>query len=320
MDGALGSSRDAVAGRYLLVDRIGAGAMGTVWRAYDLRTQRWVAAKVLAEHNGTMLLRFVREQGVRIHHEHVVAPTGWAADDDTVVFTMDLVRGGSVTQLLAEHGPLPVEYVAVLLDQLLAALAAVHAAGVVHRDVKPANLLLEVTGSAAPHLRLGDFGVAVAQGSPRLTQAPGMVGTEGYAPPEQEAGLPPHPTQDLYAAGRVGIQLLTGLGPQRQTGAPPGPLAPLLTALVAPDSRARPASAAAARRQLAGLGVAPWRQRPGGPVVTDRLGEASVPLPRALLLPERVAGRRTPPGVLVAAGCFTGAIGLSAAALVRVLG
>ena len=124
--------------------------MGSVWRAWDLRREAYVAAKVLGQHDAATLLRFVREQSLRIEHPHVVAPHGWAADDDKVVFAMDLVRGGSVATLLGDHGPLPVPYVAVLLDQLLHGLSAVHAAGIVHRDLKPANLLLDATGTGAP--------------------------------------------------------------------------------------------------------------------------------------------------------------------------
>jgi len=321
----LGTSDHPVAGRYVLVDQIGAGGMGSVWRAYDIRTQSWVAAKVLTQRTSAMLLRFVREQGLRIQHPHVVAPTGWAADDDVVVFTMDLIRGGTVADLVAEHGPLPLGYAAVLLDQLLQALGAVHAAGVVHRDVKPANLMLEVTGRSRPHLRLGDFGVAATTDAVRLTQAPGMVGTEGYAAPEQAAGAPPDPRQDLYAAGRVAIQMLTGLGPRLQTGIPDTPLAPLLRALTAEDPADRPASAADAQRWLLLLGAernpGGFRPRPDGPEVRDRLGDAVMPLRRGLALPEAAARRRTGSARLAAAaGCFSGAIALCAVALTRILG
>ena len=183
-----GSRSAPLAGRYVLIDQIGAGGMGSVWRAWDLRTDRFVAAKVLGQHGGGMLLRFVREQSIRIQHPHVVAPDGWAADDDLVVLTMDLVRGGSVQTLLDEHGRLPPGWVAVVLDQVLQALSAIHAAGVVHRDIKPANLLLEATGTGPPHVRVGDFGVATRAGDVRLTQAPGTVGTDGYLAPEQLHG------------------------------------------------------------------------------------------------------------------------------------
>jgi len=251
-----------LAGRYVLLDQVGAGAMGSVWRARDLRTGGLVAAKVLGAHDSTMLLRFVREQSVRIVHPHVVAPTGWAAEDHRVVFAMDLVHGGSVETLLAEHGPLPVSYVAALLDQLLQALDAVHAAGFVHRDVKPANLLLE---PGPPHLRLGDFGVAVPVDDVRLTRGPGVVGTHGYLAPEQAAGAPPDPRQDLYAAGVVAAQLL---GDRLPPPVPDGPLRPLIEALTDPDPALRPLTAAAALERLRRIDVrrdGPW------PDVPDRL-------------------------------------------------
>src|SRR5690348_9676418 len=133
---------EVFAGRYELVDPVGHGAVGAVWRAWDRRRRRYVAAKILQQSDAYALLRFVREQGVRIAHPHVLAPASWAADDDKVLFTMDLVKGGSLARLVADYGPLPPHYVCVLLDQLLAGLAAVHAEGVVHRDVKPANVLL----------------------------------------------------------------------------------------------------------------------------------------------------------------------------------
>src|SRR5262245_60824224 len=230
-----------LAGRYVLIDQIGSGGMGSVWRAWDLRTQAFVAAKVLGQHDSAMLLRFVREQSVRIRHPHVVAPSGWAAEDDLVVFTMDLVRGGSVQTLVGDHGALPPTYVAVVLDQALQALEAVHDAGVVHRDVKPANLLLEPTGTRRPHVRLGDFGVAALVDEVRLTRFPGAIGTDGYMAPEQAHGAAPDPRQDLYALGRVGVQMLTGLGPRHQAGIPDGPLRPLLAALTQQDSDRRPA-------------------------------------------------------------------------------
>ena len=265
-----------LAGRYVLADQIGVGGMGAVWRARDLRTGRWVAAKVLGRHDAGLLLRFVHEQSVRIRHPHVVAPTGWAAEDVIVVLTMDLVRGGGVDALLAEHGPLPEPYVRVLLDQTLQALAAVHAAGIVHRDVKPANLLLEATGSERPHLRLADFGVAAPVGERRLTRWPGPVGTDGYMPPEQLRGDPPDPRQDVYAAGVVAVELLTGRVPGPGLGVPPGALHPLLDAMTEPDPARRTPSAAAALAHLRRLGVpegAPWAAHTGAPLVPDRLGE-----------------------------------------------
>jgi len=275
-----GMGHPPLAGRYLLVDRIGAGGMGAVWRAWDLRHRTFVAAKVLGQHDSGMLLRFVREQSVRIRHPHVVAPSGWAAEDDLVVFTMDLVRGGSVQTLIGDHGGLPVSYVAVVLDQTLQALEAVHEAGVVHRDVKPANLLLEPTGTRRPHVRLGDFGVAALIDEVRLTRFPGAIGTDGYLAPEQANGAAPEPRQDLYSLGVVGVQLLTGLGPRHQEGVPDVALAPLLEAMLDPDPEVRPASASAALAVLRRIGVpggAPWQRDPEPPEVFDQLADVPPP-------------------------------------------
>ena len=259
-----------VAGRYLLLDQIGAGGMGSVWRARDQRTGSVVAVKVLGQHSAALLARFVREQAVRVRHPHVVAPTGWAAEDDLVVLAMDLVPGGSVADLLREHGPLPAGFVALLVEQLRLGLAAVHGAGLVHRDVKPANLLLEATGDGPPHLRLGDFGVAAPIADRRYTTIPGAIGTDGYMAPEQARGAPPDPCQDLYAAGRVALELVTGLPPSRQEGIPSHPLRPLLERLLVPDPEQRLATADAALKVLRRLDVPPEP----GPPVPDRLASA----------------------------------------------
>lgn len=253
--------------------------MGSVWRAWDLRRSAYVAAKVLGQHDAATLLRFVREQSLRIGHPHVVAPHGWAADDDKVVFAMDLVRGGSVATLLGDHGPLPPSYVAVLLDQLLHGLSAVHAAGVVHRDVKPANLLLDVTGTGRPHLRLSDFGVAGLLHEPRMTRHSTILGTPGYLAPEHLAGADPDPRQDLYAVGAVAVELLTGERPGVDGKLPvvDGPLGEFIRRCTATDPADRPESASEAGRLLAASGVlppagtTPWADDPDSPEVFDQL-------------------------------------------------
>ncbi|PUA81209.1 serine/threonine-protein kinase [Nocardioides currus] len=260
--------RTVIAGRYAMLDQIGAGGMGSVWRARDERTGEVVAVKVLGHHNAALLVRFVREQAMRVRHPHVVAPIGWAADDDLVVLAMDLVAGGSVQDLLDEHGHLPAGYAAALLEQLLQALAAVHGAGLVHRDVKPANLLLQPGGGGPPHLRLGDFGVAAPVADARWTTVPGAIGTEGYMAPEQARGALPDPAQDLYAVGRVGLQLVTGLPPDRQGAIGSGPLRPLLERLLVVDPEQRLASADAALRLLRRLDIG-FEE---GPTIPDRLG------------------------------------------------
>ena len=295
-----------LAGRYLLTDQVGVGAMGSVWRAWDLRDRRWVAAKVLSRYDSGLLQRFVREQSLRIRHPHVLEPTGWAAADDRVFFTMDLVRGGSVEDLVTRHGPLPDGFVRVLLEQTLGALVAVHAAGVVHRDVKPSNLLLDPTGTGRPFVRLGDFGVAAFLDEARLTQLPGVVGTPGYLPPDQVPGAPPDPRQDLYAAGVVAVHLLTGLRPRHHADPPTGPLQPLLRALTHPDADARPASAAEALTRLRAVGVpagTPWLAEPHPPDVRDLLGGSE---------PGEGAGAGSAAYALAALACFAGATLLSA--------
>ncbi|MFF2160835.1 protein kinase [Streptomyces sp. NPDC058175] len=255
---------EVFAGRYELADPIGRGGTGAVWRAWDHRRRRYVAAKVLLQSDAHTLLRFVREQALRIDHPHVLAPASWAADDDKVLFTMDLVAGGSLAHLIGDYGPLPPPFVCLLLDQLLAGLTAVHAEGVVHRDIKPANILLEATGTARPHLRLSDFGIAMRKGEPRLTETDYVVGTPGYFAPEQAMGGEPDFPADLFAVGLVALYLLQGARPDSRAliehftdhgtpGAPqgiPGPLWTVVAGLLQPDPEARFRTATGARKAL----------------------------------------------------------------------
>ncbi|KDN78119.1 serine/threonine protein kinase [Streptomyces olindensis] len=256
---------EVFAGRYELVDPIGRGGVGAVWRAWDHRRRRYVAAKVLLQSDAHSLLRFVREQALRIDHPHVLAPTSWAADDDKVLFTMDLVAGGSLVHLVGDYGPLPPAFVCTLLDQLLSGLSAVHAEGVVHRDVKPANVLLEATGTGRPRLRLSDFGIAMRLGEPRLTETNLVVGTPGYLAPEQMMGAEPDFPADLFAVGLVALYLLEGAKPDSKAliqyfaehgtpGAPKGipePLWQVVATLLQPDPQARFRTATGARKALA---------------------------------------------------------------------
>ncbi|MFD4630823.1 serine/threonine-protein kinase [Streptomyces sp. NPDC058284] len=256
---------EVFAGRYELVDPIGHGGVGAVWRAWDHRRRRYVAAKVLQQSDAHSLLRFVREQALRIDHPHVLAPASWAADDDKVLFTMDLVGGGSLAHVIGDYGPLPPHFVCALLDQLLSALAAVHAEGVVHRDIKPANILLDATGAGRPHLRLSDFGISMRKGEPRLTETDYVVGTPGYFAPEQLLGCEPDFTADLFAVGLVALYLLEGAKPDSKAlieyfaehGTPrapqgmPEPLWQVIATLLQPDPQTRFRTATGARKALA---------------------------------------------------------------------
>ncbi|MFJ3306025.1 protein kinase [Streptomyces sp. NPDC086549] len=255
---------EVFAGRYELVDPIGRGGVGAVWRAWDHRRRRYVAAKVLQQRDAHSLLRFVREQALRIDHPHVLAPASWAADDDQVLFTMDLVAGGSLVHLVGDYGPLPPAFVCTLLDQLLSGLAAVHGEGVVHRDIKPANILLEATGTGRPRLRLSDFGIAMRLGEPRLTETNLVVGTPGYLAPEQMMGAEPDFPSDLFAVGLVALYLMEGAKPDAKAlvqyfaehgtpGAPkgiPDPLWQVVATLIQPDPQARFRTATGARKAL----------------------------------------------------------------------
>lgn len=182
---------EVFAGRYELVDPLGEGAGGRVWRVHDRVQDAFVAAKVLRQVDATSMLRFLREQAVRIDHRHVMTPLGWAGEDDRVLFTMPIATGGSVATLVGDYGPLPLPWVLTLLDQVLQGLVEIHGRGIVHRDLKPANMLLDATGTDTPRLRLSDFGVAVALGEPRLTHGPTALGAPGYLAPEPGRRRPP---------------------------------------------------------------------------------------------------------------------------------
>ncbi|WP_328888072.1 serine/threonine protein kinase [Streptomyces sp. NBC_00316] len=298
---------EVFAGRYELIDPIGRGGVGAVWRAWDHRRRRYVAAKVLQQSDAHTLLRFVREQALRIEHPHVLAPASWAADDDKVLFTMDLVSGGSLAHVIGDYGPLPPRFVCTLLDQLLSGLSTVHAEGVVHRDIKPANILMEATGTGRPHLRLSDFGISMRKGEPRLTETNYVVGTPGYFAPEQMMGAEPDFPADLFAVGLVALYLLQGQKPDAKAlvdhfashgtpGAPQGipePLWQVLAGLLQPDPQARFRTATGARKALAAaVEMLPEPGIDDEPVeVFDQIG----PLPAGFGPEGPVAVTRTPP-------------------------
>ncbi|MEV8340390.1 serine/threonine-protein kinase [Streptomyces niveus] len=301
---------EVFAGRYELVDPIGRGGVGAVWRAWDHRRRRYVAAKVLQQSDAHTLLRFVREQALRIDHPHVLAPASWAADDDKVLFTMDLVSGGSLAHVIGDYGPLPPRFVCLLLDQLLSGLAAVHAEGVVHRDIKPANILLDATGTGRPHLRLSDFGISMRKGEPRLTETNYVVGTPGYFAPEQMEGAEPDFPADLFAVGLVALYLLEGQKPDAKAlvefftahgtpGAPQGipePLWQVLAGLLQPNPDARFRTATGARKALtAAVELLPEQTEDDEPVeVFDQLGPLPPPFGPAGPAPEPDPSRPAP--------------------------
>src|SRR5215831_12202288 len=252
-----------IAGRYRLEGRIAFGGVGEVWRAVDLALGRPVAVKLLraeyAQH-AEVLVRFRAEarHAGSVSHPGIaqVYDYGEAGAADSPYLVMELVDGPSLAGVLAA-GPLDAAATMDVLAQAAAGLQAAHAAGLVHRDVKPGNLLVGPAG----RVKITDFGIAHATGSAPITQAGALVGTPAYLAPERVAGGPATPASDLYALGVVGYQCLTGEAPFG--GVPPGaaasayqhrtlpPLpaavptgvAELVRELTAKDPAARPASA-----------------------------------------------------------------------------
>lgn len=293
---------EVFAGRYELLEPIAMGGMGTVWCVVDKFDDQVKAAKILRQSDAASLLRFVREQSMRIDHLHVVTPQSWAGMDDRVLFTMPLVRGGSVAGLVKEYGALPVRWVVQLVDQTLQALEAVHAAGIVHRDVKPANLLLEPTGRGRPHLRLTDFGIAAPLDEPRMTRASMVIGSPGYMAPEQWRGADPDFRSDLYSVGVVGVELLTGTRPSSdspgidttalRTGDPShDTLLELLAEAMSPDPLARPESASRMRTDLDALHLGEVPPQPGEDI-SVRDGFAEIPLAAEVATRESASSTR----------------------------
>lgn len=277
------------AGRYELVDVLGSGGMGDVWRAWDRREQRYCAAKVLRQSDSASLLRFVRESSWRIEHPHIVVPTGWVGEDDQVLFAMPIVSGGSVATVLSDHGTVPWSWARPVLEQVLDALATVHEAGIVHRDVKPANVLLRPTGSAEPFALLSDFGIAWHRDEPRLTRATESIGTQGYQAPEAVLGGDPAPAQDLYAVGVLARQMLGEV-----------PVGSVLERLLDDDPARRP-DAVSARAELAhvrltdpdGEPVEVFDQLPPWPNGWGDTGPVSAPPPPPQGAPRQRSPRRT---------------------------
>ncbi len=205
-----------LAGRYRIGDQIGAGGSARVHRGMDERLARPVAIKMLdargvahTDPNGRE--RFIRESqtAASFVHPHAVTMFDAGEDDETLFMVMELVEGPSLSAHLASHpGPLPVVDALAVTDHVLAALAAAHEQGIVHRDVKPANILLTGDWEA----KLADFGIArrFDDLEAALTGTGLVLGTPRYLAPEQVQGKPVGPSTDVYAVGLVAFEMLTG--------------------------------------------------------------------------------------------------------------
>nr|WP_268838783.1 serine/threonine-protein kinase [Streptomyces indiaensis] len=207
--------RVLLAGRYRLDVEIGRGGMGEVWRAYDTTLARTVALKLLlpqdTDPTATSRFRLEAQTAGRLNHPNVVGVLDFGEYDNRLYLVMELVEGDSLAGVLAGSGALPAERVARLAGQASAGLAAAHAQGIVHRDVKPANLLLDAAGT----LKIGDFGIARFLDDPgaALTATGQIIGTGLYLAPERALGKPAGPASDMYSLGCVLYQLLSGRPP-----------------------------------------------------------------------------------------------------------
>ena len=311
-----------IAGRYNLQHPIGRGAMGVVWRARDQILDRDVAVKEVVissslseEERRNAYQRTKREArtAARLSHRGLVAVYDVVEEDGRPWIVMELVPSRSLDQVLTVEGRLPALRVARIGQQLLSALAAAHLAGVLHRDVKPSNVLIatERTGTGWDERAvLTDFGIAQFEGDPRLTQTGMVMGSPGFTAPERIRGGDATHASDLWSLGATLYAAVEGRGPYEQRGgaittmsaiinedapvaAHAGQLAPVIGALMRRDPSARPSASAAARMfaqvlpQLEAIDRS--RQEPHPPTVRS----SYVPQPTAVAVP--VSSGSVPP-------------------------
>ncbi|MFJ6612738.1 serine/threonine-protein kinase [Streptomyces sp. NPDC091289] len=300
--GAPPAPRTVIDGRYELLETIGSGGMGEVWKAHDLRLRRFVAVKGLLDRNATTAAtqtaamqraRREAEAIAKIEHQNVVTVHDQVETDHQVWIVMKLLEARSVGDLLSSEQVLAVPRAANIGLQVLQGLRAVHAASVVHRDVKPGNVLVRDDGLAI----LVDFGIATFDGAAQVTRSGSVIGTPPYLAPELFAPASPGPTpaSDLWALGVMLYEMVEGRVPFaghevwevqeniRQSPDPAlryaGPLAPVVQGLLITDPRER-LDAATAEAML--------REVLGGPAVPDaaRAPSATHP-PTAASTPNR---------------------------------
>src|SRR5689334_9739326 len=212
-----------LAGRYRLSHVLGRGGMGAVWAAHDEVLGRDVAVKevvppptLTGEERRLVRQRSLREAraAARISHPSAVTVYDVVEDDDRPWIVMQRLDARTLADVLREDGPLPLPRVARLGLDLLDALAAAHAAGVMHRDVKPANVMIGADGRAV----LTDFGIATLEGDPALTSTGLVIGSPAYMSPERARGEPPSPASDLWSLGATLYTAIEGHSPFQRDG------------------------------------------------------------------------------------------------------
>ena len=295
-------------GRYVLGDRIASGGMADVWEALDQTLQRLVAVKVMrpdTEHEEIFRLRFRDEalHAASLLHTNIATVFDYGEEDGLAFLVMERVEGRSLSQVVRDEGPIDPDRVRSIIGQAALALGVAHEQRVVHRDVKPANILLRDDGL----VKLTDFGIARAVDAAGHTRIGELLGTPHYLSPEQALGEPASGASDLYALGVVAHELLTGRRPF-DGGTPiatalmhvnepppplpdsvPEPLAMVVTDLLAKNPEDRPPNALAvairlglADHEITGLALGLARMVYGE---DDEPDEDVKPLSRALLDP-----------------------------------
>ncbi|WP_433509893.1 serine/threonine-protein kinase [Nonomuraea sp. CA-143628] len=294
-----------VSNRYRLIEPLGEGGMGVVWRAYDELLDRTVAIKevrytgVGEDKRAELNRRTIREARAagRLDHPSVIVIHDVVEEDGRPWIVMQLIRSRSLAEVIREHGPLPVAQAAAIGGRVLDALRAAHATGVLHRDVKPENVLLADDGRVV----LTDFGIASLEAEAGLTATGGLVGTPAYMPPERLNGEPARPESDLWSLGATLYAAVEGAPPFKRDswaatvaavlrdlpGQPvrAGVLGPVIMGLLQRDPAARmPADEAAHLLRTAAAepmvyGYAgPQTPQPGGPVAGG-FGSAGAQVP-----------------------------------------
>lgn len=198
-------------GRYKLLQLIGGGGMANVYLARDIILDRDVAVKVLRldfVNDELFIKRFRREAqaATSLNHENIVTIYDVGEDDGIYYMVMEYVRGCTLKQYIQQHAPLPVQEALRMMDQLTGAIAHAHQNGVIHRDIKPQNILVSEDGT----LKITDFGIAVALSSTTITQTNSVLGSVHYLSPEQAKGGMATEKSDIYSLGIVMFELLTG--------------------------------------------------------------------------------------------------------------
>ncbi|MFD0384998.1 serine/threonine-protein kinase [Streptomyces stramineus] len=213
-----------LAGRYRLIDQLGSGGMGVVWRAVDELLDREVAAKEvrapdhLSDQDVRLLYARLKQEAraaARVSHPYVITVHDVVEQEGRPWIVMELVRGRSLAEILQSEGVLAPKEAAKVGAMVLRALRSAHASGVLHRDVKPANVLIEGDGRVV----LTDFGIALVEGSGTLTRTGDLVGSPDFLAPERAVGDRPGAPSDLWSLGATLYAAIEGVSPFRRTSA-----------------------------------------------------------------------------------------------------